>query len=92
MSVPTFVADLRRQVGPDFPLIGAGGVLSGADAQEKIFAGANLVQVYTGFIYRGPALIRECAKATGMKPLRLDGLEKVKAGLTTLDEIYRVTA
>src|SRR6267142_2519781 len=47
---------------------------------EKICAGASLNE------------IRECAKATGMKPLRLDGLEKVKAGLTTLDEIYRVTA
>src|SRR3954453_16375409 len=47
---------------------------------EKICAGGSLNE------------IRECAKATGMKPLRLDGLEKVKAGLTTLDEIYRVTA
>ena len=47
---------------------------------EKICAGASLNE------------IRESAKATGMKPLRLDGLEKVKAGLTTLDEIYRVTA
>jgi type IV pilus assembly protein PilB len=47
---------------------------------EKICAGASLNE------------IRECAKNTGMKPLRLDGLEKVKAGLTTLDEIYRVTA
>jgi dihydroorotate dehydrogenase len=42
---------------------GVGGVMSGADAQTKIAAGATLIQVYTGLIYRGPALIRECALA-----------------------------
>ena len=45
------------------PIIGAGGILSGADAAEKIKAGASLVQLYSGFIYRGPELIRECADA-----------------------------
>lgn len=54
---------LRGLVGPDYPLIGVGGVLSGADAVEKRAAGADLVQVYTGFIYRGPALVGECAGA-----------------------------
>jgi dihydroorotate dehydrogenase len=44
-------------------LIGAGGILSGADALEKIHAGASLVQLYTGLIYRGPALVAECASA-----------------------------
>jgi dihydroorotate dehydrogenase len=44
-------------------LIGAGGILSGADAAEKFAAGAALVQLYTGLIYRGPALISECASA-----------------------------
>ena len=36
--------------------------------------------------------LREAARATGMKPLRVDGIEKVKAGITTLEEVYRVTA
>ena len=44
-------------------LIGAGGILSGADAREKRDAGANLVQLYTGLIYRGPDLVPECVAA-----------------------------
>ncbi|WP_292999840.1 quinone-dependent dihydroorotate dehydrogenase [Nevskia sp.] len=54
---------LRERVGPDFPLIGVGGVMSGADAAGKRAAGADLVQVYTGLIYRGPGLVAECARA-----------------------------
>jgi len=45
------------------PLIGVGGITSGADARAKVEAGASLVQVYTGFIYRGPALIGEARQA-----------------------------
>ena len=45
------------------PIIGVGGILSGADAAEKMQAGASLVQIYSGLIYRGPALIAECCKA-----------------------------
>jgi dihydroorotate dehydrogenase len=45
------------------PVIGVGGILSGADAAEKIRAGATLVQIYTGFIYSGPSLVRECVEA-----------------------------
>lgn len=54
---------LRAALGRHFPIIGVGGVLSGEDAAAKIAAGADLVQVYTGFIYRGPELIPECARA-----------------------------
>jgi dihydroorotate dehydrogenase len=54
---------LRAALGRHFPIIGVGGVLSGDDAAAKIAAGADLVQVYTGFIYRGPQLIPECARA-----------------------------
>lgn len=57
------VARLRERVGPDFPLIGVGGIQSGADAVSKRAAGADLVQLYTGLIYRGPALVGECARA-----------------------------
>lgn len=43
------------------PIIGVGGIMSGADAKAKFDAGAKLVQIYSGFIYRGPGLIGECA-------------------------------
>ena len=45
------------------PLVGVGGILSGADARGKIEAGASLVQVYTGFIYRGPAIVADARAA-----------------------------
>jgi len=54
---------LRARMPAGYPIIGAGGVMSGADACAKIDAGATLVQVYTGLVYRGPALVRECALA-----------------------------
>lgn len=54
---------LKAELGDALPIIGVGGILSGADAQAKIIAGASLVQLYTGLIYRGPALIKECAAA-----------------------------
>jgi dihydroorotate dehydrogenase len=54
---------LKKELGNALPIIGAGGILSGEDAKAKIDAGASLVQLYTGLIYRGPALIRECATA-----------------------------
>ncbi|NML14564.1 quinone-dependent dihydroorotate dehydrogenase [Azohydromonas caseinilytica] len=58
------IAQLRAALGSGYPIIGVGGVLSGADAQAKLRAGADLVQIYTGLIYRGPALVREAAQAT----------------------------
>jgi dihydroorotate dehydrogenase len=57
------IAQLRAALGADFPIIGVGGVMSGADAVAKIEAGANVVQIYTGLIYRGPALVSEVAQA-----------------------------
>jgi dihydroorotate dehydrogenase len=54
---------LRAEVGDAVPIIGVGGILSGRDAKAKIDAGAQLVQLYSGLIYRGPALVRECADA-----------------------------
>ncbi|MFV0680616.1 quinone-dependent dihydroorotate dehydrogenase [Ottowia sp.] len=54
---------LRAALGADYPIIGVGGILSGADAVAKIEAGANAVQIYTGLIYRGPALVHEAAAA-----------------------------
>lgn len=57
------VRALRQRLGPHFPIIGVGGILSGADAISKIEAGADLVQLYSGLIYRGPALVLEVAQA-----------------------------
>ncbi|AMM26540.1 quinone-dependent dihydroorotate dehydrogenase [Variovorax sp. PAMC 28711] len=57
------IAQFRAALGPGYPIIGVGGVLSGADAKAKIAAGADVVQMYTGLIYRGPALVREAAQA-----------------------------
>lgn len=53
---------VRARVGPDFPLIGVGGVFTTADVEEKLEAGADLVQVYTGFVYEGPLLARRLAR------------------------------
>lgn len=54
---------LRAGLGPAFPIIGVGGVVDAASAQAKLDAGADLVQVYTGLIYRGPELVRDAALA-----------------------------
>jgi dihydroorotate dehydrogenase len=54
---------LKTRLGDRLPIIGVGGILSGADAREKIRSGASLVQLYSGLIYRGPDLVNECAKA-----------------------------
>lgn len=59
----TTVLKLLKEQLPDVTLIGAGGILSGGDAAEKFAAGASLVQLYTGLIYRGPGLVGECVSA-----------------------------
>ena len=57
------IGQLRAALGQGFPIIGVGGVLSGQDAVSKIQAGADVVQLYTGLIYKGPALVAEAAHA-----------------------------
>jgi dihydroorotate dehydrogenase len=57
------IRQLRAALGTGFPIIGVGGVMSGADAVSKIKAGADVVQIYTGLIYKGPALVTEAASA-----------------------------
>jgi dihydroorotate dehydrogenase len=57
------IRKLRAEVGTDVPIIGVGGIFSGEDARAKLAAGAALVQIYTGLIYRGPALVKECVEA-----------------------------
>lgn len=53
----------RERLNADIPLVGVGGIVFGRDAKAKMEAGADLVQVYTGFIYKGPKLIRDCVEA-----------------------------
>ena len=54
---------LSQQLAGRIPIVAAGGIMSVTDAQEKIAAGATLVQIYTGLIYHGPRLVQELAKA-----------------------------
>ncbi len=56
------ITRFRQALGPDVPIIGVGGILSAGDALAKLHAGADLVQLYTGLIYRGPALVSEVAR------------------------------
>lgn len=58
---------LKEQLGDSLAIIGVGGVLSGQQAREKMAAGADAVQLYTGLIYRGPALVGECVRATAKR-------------------------
>ena len=57
------ISFLRSKLGPTFPIIGVGGIMSAQDAIDKLKAGADLVQIYTGFIYEGPGLIKSINKA-----------------------------
>lgn len=54
---------LRDRLGPAYPIIGVGGIMSVEDALEKIKAGADLIQIYTGFIYEGPGFVKKINRA-----------------------------
>ncbi len=57
------IASLRAALGPDMPIIGVGGITDAASALESLRAGASLLQVYTGFAYRGHVLVEEILAA-----------------------------
>jgi dihydroorotate dehydrogenase len=59
------IQQLSKRLQNSLPIIGVGGILNGADAAEKIAAGASLVQIYSGLIYQGPKLIRDICKTLG---------------------------
>jgi dihydroorotate dehydrogenase len=65
------IRQLRAELGRSFPIIGVGGILSADDARGKIEAGADVVQLYTGLIYKGPALVNEVAWALKQQAARL---------------------
>ncbi|GGY22963.1 quinone-dependent dihydroorotate dehydrogenase [Paludibacterium paludis] len=62
------IARLARELDGALPVIGAGGILCAKDAQEKLDAGASLIQLYSGLVYRGPGLVAECARALKDRP------------------------
>jgi dihydroorotate dehydrogenase len=62
------IAAFHAEVGQRIPIIGVGGIMCGKDAVEKIAAGATLVQIYSGFIYRGPELVVEILEALDREP------------------------
>ncbi|MEM9341223.1 MAG: quinone-dependent dihydroorotate dehydrogenase [Bacteroidota bacterium] len=57
------ISFLRQRLTPDFPIIAVGGIMTEQDAIDKIRAGASLIQIYTGFVYEGPAIVRRLNKA-----------------------------
>ena len=59
------VKQLSMALGKEIPIIGVGGIMEGLDAEEKIKAGASLVQVYSGLVYRGPGLVGGICRALG---------------------------
>jgi dihydroorotate dehydrogenase len=71
------VRALYRMAGPDLPIIGTGGIFTADDAYEKIRAGASLVQLYTGFVYEGPALPRMLCRGLAER-LRRDGFSHLR--------------
>jgi len=60
--------ELRAGLGPEFPIISVGGIMNAADAQARLAAGANLLQLYTGFVYRGAPLLGEILGALDSPP------------------------
>ncbi|HAO46520.1 MAG TPA: dihydroorotate dehydrogenase (quinone), partial [Chitinophagaceae bacterium] len=56
---------IHQKTGGQIPIIASGGIFTGADAKEKIDAGASLVQVWTGFIYEGPSIVKRICQQTG---------------------------
>jgi dihydroorotate dehydrogenase len=57
------IGTLCRELKGEIPVVGVGGIMNGADAAEKMAAGASLVQIYSGLVFRGPELVHECVSA-----------------------------
>lgn len=71
------VSELYQRVGAEIPIVGVGGIMSGEDAWRMIRAGASLVQIYTGFIYGGPSIVRSINRHL-LKRLEEHGMENIQ--------------
>ena len=76
----TLLAEMYRLTGGKLPLIGVGGIASGADAYAKIRAGASLVQLYTALVYEGPGLVQRIKRELAALLAR-DGFTSVMAAI-----------
>ncbi|MBF0278435.1 MAG: quinone-dependent dihydroorotate dehydrogenase [SAR324 cluster bacterium] len=70
------IGKLYQKLGPSLPIIGVGGIFTGGDAYQKIKAGASLVQIYTGMIYQGPAIVYKI-KNELLRLLKRDGFSHI---------------
>ena len=69
-----------KQLNGKIPIIGVGGINSGKSAYEKIIAGASLLQLYTGLVYKGPSLVKNIKKEL-IQILKEDGLNNIKEAI-----------
>jgi dihydroorotate dehydrogenase len=74
--------DFRKATGGQIPLIGVGGIGSGADAYERIRAGASLVQIYSALVFHGPGLVQQMLKELA-ECLEADGFATVAEAVGT---------
>jgi len=73
----SLIKKFYKQLGKKIPIIGVGGINSGKSAYEKIIAGASLLQLYTGFVYKGPSLVKDIKKDL-VKILKSEGISNIK--------------
>jgi dihydroorotate dehydrogenase len=78
----SFVRHLYRAVGGKLPIIGVGGILTAEDAYEKIKAGASAVQIYTGFVYEGPAAVRRINRGL-IRLMEREGFKSINEAVGT---------
>ncbi len=78
----SFVRHLYRAVGARLPIIGVGGIFTADDAYEKIKAGASAVQIYTGFIYEGPAAVKRINQGL-IRLMERDGFQSITEAVGT---------
>jgi dihydroorotate dehydrogenase len=85
----SFVRYLYRAVGGKLPIIGVGGIFTAEDAYEKIKAGASAVQIYTGFVYEGPAAVKKINQGL-IRLMERDGLKSISeaVGMDNPDRNY----
>lgn len=83
------IAALYERLGDTVPIIGVGGIQSARDAEDKLAAGARAIQLYTGLIYRGPGLVRDCVEAARVRAARERMM--AQAGVVTADRARAAT-